>query len=377
MAAPVIVRDADVDDDGTNTTGTVHNNSWKSAIYNRIDALAAALFGVAGGGTGVSTLAAHGVVLGNGTSAVAVTGAGTAGQVLMSNGASADPTFQAGVDPAVCNGRLTLTTAVPVTTADVTGATNVFFTPYRGNTIGLYDGAAAWTVLTFTEKTLALGTLTNDLPYDVFAFNNSGVVALELLAWSTKTARATALVLQDGVLVKTGATTRRYLGTFKTTSTTTTEDSYAKRDLYNHYQQVTRALKVVESTDTWTYGTATIRQARASTANQLEVMVGVAEHAIHVALHAVVTTNTPGDDLYSFIGEDSTTTASTNAIQGRHDAPTVGFLSNEAFLNVVPAVGLRQFMWLERGPGGASTVTWYGDNGGTLVQSGIAGHIRM
>lgn len=49
---------------------------------------------VARGGTGASTLTAHGVVIGEGTSAVAITSAGTAGQVLTSNGASADPTFQ-------------------------------------------------------------------------------------------------------------------------------------------------------------------------------------------------------------------------------------------------------------------------------------------
>lgn len=49
---------------------------------------------VANGGTGDTTLAAHGVLIGEGTSAVAVTGAGTSGQVLTSNGASADPTFQ-------------------------------------------------------------------------------------------------------------------------------------------------------------------------------------------------------------------------------------------------------------------------------------------
>lgn len=49
---------------------------------------------VSRGGLGVGTLAAHGVLIGNGTSAVNVTGAGTAGQVLTSNGASADPTFQ-------------------------------------------------------------------------------------------------------------------------------------------------------------------------------------------------------------------------------------------------------------------------------------------
>ena len=46
------------------------------------------------GGTGAATFTAHGVLVGAGTSAIAVTGTGTAGQVLTSNGASADPTFQ-------------------------------------------------------------------------------------------------------------------------------------------------------------------------------------------------------------------------------------------------------------------------------------------
>jgi hypothetical protein len=49
---------------------------------------------VANGGTGATTLAAHGVVIGNGASGIAATGAGTSGQALLSNGASADPTFQ-------------------------------------------------------------------------------------------------------------------------------------------------------------------------------------------------------------------------------------------------------------------------------------------
>lgn len=50
---------------------------------------------VPNGGTGDTTLTAHGVLLGEGTSAVAATSAGTAGQCLTSNGASADPSFQA------------------------------------------------------------------------------------------------------------------------------------------------------------------------------------------------------------------------------------------------------------------------------------------
>jgi hypothetical protein len=54
-----------------------------------------AVLGVVGGGTGAATLAAHGLLIGNGTGAVVVSGAGTSGQVLTSNGAAADPTFQA------------------------------------------------------------------------------------------------------------------------------------------------------------------------------------------------------------------------------------------------------------------------------------------
>lgn len=46
---------------------------------------------VAQGGTGASTLTAHGLLIGAGTSAVAVSAAGTAAQLLQSGGASADP----------------------------------------------------------------------------------------------------------------------------------------------------------------------------------------------------------------------------------------------------------------------------------------------
>ena len=48
---------------------------------------------VASGGTGLATLTNHGVVIGQAAAALAITGAGTAGQVLTSNGAAADPTF--------------------------------------------------------------------------------------------------------------------------------------------------------------------------------------------------------------------------------------------------------------------------------------------
>jgi hypothetical protein len=46
-------------------------------------------------GTGLTTIGADGILYGNGASAIGVTAAGTAAQVLTSNGASSAPTYQA------------------------------------------------------------------------------------------------------------------------------------------------------------------------------------------------------------------------------------------------------------------------------------------
>lgn len=82
---------------------------------------------VASGGTGAATLGANGVLIGHGTSAVSATGAGTAGQILTSNGAGVDPSFQnatAGLGDPGSNG-LVVRTSVNVTTArTLTGTAN-------------------------------------------------------------------------------------------------------------------------------------------------------------------------------------------------------------------------------------------------------------
>lgn len=137
--------------------------------------------------------------------------------------------------------RLTLTSGTPVTISDVTGATTIYCTPYTGNRIALYV-SSAWVLRTTSEFSLALGTLTSGKPYDVYCYDNSGTPTLEFLVWTNDTTRATALAYQDGVLVKSGDSTRRYIGTFYTTATTTTEDSTSKRYLVNYYHRVARNL---------------------------------------------------------------------------------------------------------------------------------------
>lgn len=83
----------------------------------------------------------------------------------------------------ICEGRLTLTTAVPVTTTDVTAATTIYFTPYIGDRISLLVGTK-WLVRQFTETTLAVQSSLFRL-MDVYAYDNAGTPALEQVAWDS------------------------------------------------------------------------------------------------------------------------------------------------------------------------------------------------
>jgi len=203
--------------------------------------------------------------------------AGTSGQVLRSNGVIGLMWEAQGL---FSGGRLTLTSATPITTADVTGATTLYYTPYNSDKISVYDGSN-WATYTFTERSLALGTLTSGKNYDVFIYNNAGTLTLEALAWSTDTARATALVLTNGIYLKSGQTTRRYLGTFRTTSTTTTEDSIAKRFVWNFNNRVEKPL-YKNGTTSHTYTTASWRNWNNDATLRVEFVLGIdAAQVIH------------------------------------------------------------------------------------------------
>lgn len=267
--------------------------------------------------------------------------------------------------------RLTLTSATPVTTSDVTAAGTIYLTPYKGNLIWLYDGAAQWNAFNLTEISLAL-SLTSGKPYDVFVYDNAGTPTLETLVWTNDTTRATALATQDGILVKTGATTRRYAGSIYASGANTTEDSLVKRYVWNYYNRVFRAMRAVEATNTWSYSTATYQQANASTANQLDYMCGVLEDAVTARVTAAFLNSSATKRVAQVgIGVDSTTVNS--AINGQNmatanDAQSLGTATYVGF----PGVGRHFLAWLERGAG-ADTQTWYGDDGGVITQAGIVG----
>ncbi len=182
----------------------------------------------------------------------------------------------------VCNGRLTLTSGTPVTTSDVTAATTIYFTPYKGNQIGLYSGAT-WNLFAFSEISLSLSGYTADKNYDIWVYNNSGTVTLDSTVWTNDTTRATALTTQDGVYVKSGATTRRYLGTIRITGTTgQCEDSENKRYVWNYYNRTVRSLYRAGHGSNYTYNSSSFRAANADATQAVYLVAGVSEDAVHL-----------------------------------------------------------------------------------------------
>lgn len=280
---------------------------------------------------------------------------------------------------AVPGGRLTLTSGTPITTSDVTGATSVYYTPCTHDRIMLWNGTA-WQYYTFTEKTLAIGTVTSALPYDVFGYLSAGALVLEKLAWTNGTTRATAITLQDGRYAKSGDKTRLYLGTFYTTSTTTTEDSGGgtssqvggKRFLWNMYNRVARPLAVIDTTDTWSYTTDTIRQANGASGNKVEFVLGLSQSEVVASVRGsvnLVSNTTRGAKIG--VGVDSTTAFSGLVQQAFNDGAASLIFSLSGEYRGLMAVGYHYLAWCEKG-GSAGTSTFTGDAGSSSAQSGLS-----
>ena len=268
-------------------------------------------------------------------------------------------------------GRLTLTSGTAVTTSDVTAAGTLYYAIYTHDKIALYDGTR-WKMYTFTERSLAL-TLTSGKNYDVFLYDNAGTLTLELsAAWTNDTTRADALTTQDGVQVKSGATTRRWLGTIRASGTNVTEDSVLKRFCWNAYNQVLRTMRAVDTTDNWTYTTATWRQANGSGANQVEYVVGSQASPIRAEIHGSAKSTGTSVSYTVGIGVDATNANSAQVFVG----PTLG--ANSASVRFplyakyagFPGVGYHYLAWLEYSTA-LGTTTWYGDDATTNMQSGL------
>lgn len=281
--------------------------------------------------------------------------------------------FTGDVLPSTCEARLTLETGVAISTTDQTAKTTVYLTPYRGNVIALYDGASAWEGHALTEISLSLSGFTADTNYDIFVYDNAGTLTLEAVAWTNATTRATALSTQNGVWVKSSATTRRYVGTIRTTASTgQCEDSVAKRFVWNAQHRVHRKLKITDTTNSWTYNSATWRSWNNSSANRVGIVVGLNEEIVQLDFRAIAQNSS--NAVFSIgIGLDSTSSNSADVFPANSTVQGSSF--SAAFIGYV-GVGYHYLQLLESG-NALGTTTFYGDGGSSVIQSGAFGSVLM
>lgn len=271
--------------------------------------------------------------------------------------------------------RLTTESGVPVSTSDRTAQGTIYLTPYHASQfcrlISLYDGTR-WKLYTNAEISLAL-TASSGSIYDAFVYDNAGTLTLELSsAWTNDTTRADALTTQDGIYVKSGATTRRWVGTIRASGANVVEDSKNKRFVWNNYNRVRRSLvKMVTAGTTWTYSTASMRSANADTALRVEAVLGLAESHLSLSTTMLVTSGTlVGVNVG--IGQDSTTVDSADA--NYRNAVNSGIYNlPRAEMSRIAPLGYHYWQWLEKGAG-SGTQTWGDSDTGSLF--GLLGFLE-
>lgn len=270
----------------------------------------------------------------------------------------------------LCNGRLTLTSGTAFT--DSATGTTIYFTPYHGNRICLYDGTT-WQTFTFAEISASIPAPTG--LYDVFVYNNSGSPAIAFsAAWSAtgngtgaNGTRTDALATQDGVLVKSGSTGYRYVGTIYSSSGTTS-NTYGTRGVFNHYNKLQHRLyNQYSGAASWTYTTAnTWRGINGVSTVSLLIVTGVAENA-NTFMGSGAWVPADANNAGSIgIGYDVTTTSNSDIsyISGYTASPARfgGMTTWNFFMNI----GLHTVYLVEMtvySAGSSASVTFYGTSG--------------
>ncbi len=283
-------------------------------------------------------------------------------------------------------GRLTPTSGTPVISTGVTAGTAVYYTPYLGNLLPIYDGSQFNTV-SFAELTLTLNSNhTASNIYDVFVFENSGVVTIGTgPAWNTATAGAgsrgtgagtTELTRSIGGLytnafamtARNGATTYSvnvnqgtYVGSLFIDGTNGQITCHVvwgasrKFGVWNAYNQVRIALLVGSSTASHTYASATYRPFDNTTANNAQTLCGLPINTITARYDQYGAGSGGAVNFASGIGINSTTAVS--GIPGTGQSPQNLNTTTSAAALLAAGIGINTFTLLQAVNSGTATYT--------------------
>jgi hypothetical protein len=260
-------------------------------------------------------------------------------------------------------GRLTLTSATPVLSATASGQTTVYYTPYLGNMLPIYDGSNM--VMTATAEVSQATADTTKSPaavaasslYDIFVWNDSGTIrATRGPAWTNSTTRSagTALVRVNGVLLNNASITNgpaasrgTYVGTIASNASSTIDFIFGSSvagggaaffGVWNMYNRKPISTFVNDSNGSWTLATINTRTAfdvegaGSGLNNRISYVTGLSEDGVSAKFRTLMT-NPAGGSAAVGIGFNTAaapsgsfgfgvSTASTNAVgSANYDGP--------------------------------------------------------
>jgi hypothetical protein len=297
---------------------------------------------------------------------------------------------------ALPQGRLTLQSATPVMTSAQTGKTLVYYTPYIGNLVPIYDGTQFYAEV-FAEMSNDLtatstgkagpAAAANTSNYDLFVWNDGGTVRLTRgPLWTSDTARGTgtgtselqrvAGIWTNKVAISNGpgANLGTYVGTIRTDGSAqanwqpgavAANGTAAILGVWNTFNRVEVKGFIGDSTTSWNYSTATVRPANNSSTMRVSAVMGLQEEPLEARYNAVGG-NTSGGVDQAGIGFDST-----SAFSGLQGASTGNASGTVNFLQGSYATTMLGFHFMQacEYAQATGTTTWYGSaNGG---QSGM------
>jgi hypothetical protein len=299
--------------------------------------------------------------------------------------------------PYAPSGRLSASSGVAVTSADQTSVSTLYYVALGQSKDPIYDGTND-VLRTIGTPSLTINATNNlaDTQYDVYEIWDGTSVQLAAgVAWTTNTAGAGARgtgagsaevttfngrrVNANSMTMKNGGTTYtvpanrgNLVGGFRVISTAgATEDSAAKRFVWNEYNAVPRPLRRIENSGSWTYSVSAWRQANGATANRVEVFSGAAGRLTQAQVMGLMCNSSTTRRAGSVgIGVNSTTTNSA-AIWVPAIADNFFIMTTANYNDYLP-LGYNQINWLEWGAGG-ETQTWVGNFGTLYMQTGIIG----
>jgi hypothetical protein len=287
-------------------------------------------------------------------------------------------------------GRLTLVTNTPVITTDVTNATTVYYTPYQGNTVPVFNsGTSTFSPMAFSQLQLNLSTSnqTSNNIYDLFIGLGSlggGPTALYLCAgpaWSSLTSRGTgaALAQWNGLWVNAAtiscynqagtasgpADYFDYVGSVYMTSNGATSMQFQPAaasggtnnfiGLYNAYNRVKVTGFCLDNTSGgWTYGTSSWRAANNSSSNQISFLDGLQQSPVTAQYSIDMATTV--DSTTGLIGLNLDSSTATPVITGQMSSAAGETSSSQVtvFEPFYPVLGLHYIQAVEYSSGSST-----------------------